>query len=250
MSVLRLISDQGAGARRSIALTAAMAELHSEGKIPDTLRIYRYPESVLVGRNQDIAVAADLEACRKHGVEVARRVTGGGSIYMDDGVATWDLVLSRGTAVDLGLFASNICSAIASTLSQIGAEARFRPENDILVGNRKVAGASGYFDGQTLVYQGSLLFDPDFEKMAITLRLPSVRDDLVSLAAAVNRKIPYAEIALLLSQSIATVLNRSLAPEKISAEEMLRSDLLFAQLTGNDDFVLHGDIGSQKVRAA
>jgi len=249
MSVLRMIADQGACARRSIALTAAMAELHSEGKVPDTLRIYRYPESVLVGRNQDIAVAADLEACRKHGVEVARRITGGGSIYMDDGVATWDLVLSRSTA-DLGLFASNICSAIASALSQIGAEARFRPENDILVGNRKVAGASGYFDGQTLVYQGSLLFDPDFEKMAITLRLPSVRDDLVSLTAAVNRKIPYAEIALLLSQSIATVLNRSLAPEKISAEEMLRSDLLFAQLTGNDDFVLHGDIGSQKVRAA
>lgn len=250
MKALRLIGDQHVSARRNIALTAAMAQLHSEGIIPDTLRIYQYPESVLLGRNQDIATAADIELCHAHGVEVARRVTGGGAIYMDSGVIVWDLVLARSSALDIGLVAGHVCRAIAIALSQIGIEAYCRSENEILIGGKKVAGASGYFDGPTLVYQGSLMIAPDFEKMATILRLPSACRDLASLATATCQDTSCAEIELLLSGSIVKALNRSVAPSGISPEEKTRADFLFMQEIGTAGFVLHGESGRGEARAA
>lgn len=73
MTALRVIRDEGFGARRNIALTAAMAELHGEGCMPDTLRIYRYPRAVLLGRNQETAAVIDLAEC--HGAYQTWRAT-------------------------------------------------------------------------------------------------------------------------------------------------------------------------------
>ena len=46
---LRLVDTGTASARWNIAATAALAELHAEGRIPHTLRLHRYPVSALLG---------------------------------------------------------------------------------------------------------------------------------------------------------------------------------------------------------
>ena len=40
-------------------------------------------------------------------------------------------------------------------------DARFRPRNDIEVDGRKLSGTGGFFDGDTLIYQGTVLVDLD-----------------------------------------------------------------------------------------
>lgn len=242
MTALRLIHDDGASARRNIALTAAIAELHAEGEIPDTLRIYRYPLAVLLGRNQDAGHAADLAECGKRNVELARRVTGGGAIYMDRGVITWDLVISRRAAgSDLRKLSEAVCSAIAGSLIRLGVNARFRPDNDIVADGRKLAGASGYADGVSLVHQGSLMIAPDLAAMAATLRMRSPEEQVTALSRLLGRDVHDAEVTTLLAQSIASALGRSLQRASLTSEEIARSEELFVRELGDENFVLHGD---------
>ncbi len=243
MTPLRLLRDEGRGARGNVALTAAMMELHALGRIPDTLRLYRYPKSVLLGRNQNAADAADLAQCSTRGIEIARRITGGGAVYMDSGVLTWDLVLSRRAAGnDPRQFSEKICSAIAKHLSSFGVEAQFAGDNAVEVSGRKLLGASGCFEGATFVYQGSLLVSPDLDAMSAALRFPpqALACRVTTLEQAANRKVTAGKATELLVRPITTALGREAVTGEVTPEEHAMQESLFAEEYGRDDFVLPG----------
>ena len=86
---LRILDTGLKDARWNIAMTAALAELHAEGRIQDTVRLHRYPPCVLLGRSQTMECAADLDHCRRAGVALARRVTGGGAVFMSPRMLAW-----------------------------------------------------------------------------------------------------------------------------------------------------------------
>lgn len=245
MTALRLIAERGRSARENIALGAAMVELRAKDEIPDTLRIYSYPRSVLLGRNQDATRAADLSFCEREGIEVARRITGGGAIYMDQGVVTWDLALASRAHSDISTLAATVCKAIAIGISGLGVAAYFRAENDIVIGARKVAGASGYRDGAALIYQGSLMIMPDLSTMAAALRLAPVNAHITSLGQELGYVPENEAVFLLLADAAANALNAT--PERSSwtkQERVLASQMLDDEI-GRDDFVFQGEAGGR-----
>ena len=74
----------------------------------------------------------------------------------------------------LGDYACAICEAVAHGLSQgFGIAARFRPRNDIEVGGQKLCGTGGFFNGDTLFYQGTVPIDVDPARMMACLNAPA-----------------------------------------------------------------------------
>jgi lipoate-protein ligase A len=127
---------------------------------------------------------------------VARRITGGGAIYMDEGQLGWALVFHRRTLgrAALGDVARAICEAVAAGLGRLGLEARYRPRNDIEVGGRKVSGTGGFFDGDTLIYQGTVLVDLDPARMLSALRVPQAKLARHDAASAAQRVVTLREL--------------------------------------------------------
>ena len=111
---LRIIDTGVRPARWNIAMTQALAELHVQGEMPDTLRLHRYARSVLIGSSQHAADVVDIEGCARKGVEIARRVTGGGAVYMAPGVLAWDLVIARQSGETLENVSAAICGAVVN----------------------------------------------------------------------------------------------------------------------------------------
>ncbi|MDP6572092.1 MAG: biotin/lipoate A/B protein ligase family protein [Rhodospirillales bacterium] len=173
-SEFRVIDTGLRGGRANIAFDAALIETHKASDGPDTIRFIHFPPTALVGRHQALGREIRLDHCRRHGIGVARRVTGGGAIFMDEGQLGWELVFHRATLgiAGLGELAEAICEAAAEGLSGLGVEARYRPRNDIEVEGRKLCGSGGYFDGDTLIYQGTVLIDTDLEDMTAALNMP------------------------------------------------------------------------------
>src|SRR5438045_3885651 len=137
---LRVIDTGLQPARWNIAMTAALVELHGAGEITDTLRFQRFQPCVLVGRNQDICREVRLEHCRRKGVALARRLTGGGAVYMDAGVLSWQIVADRRrSGADLTAVAEKICAAVANGLRHLGVLAKFCPPNAIEADGRKIS---------------------------------------------------------------------------------------------------------------
>ncbi|HTQ83792.1 MAG TPA: hypothetical protein VMI47_11040 [Pseudolabrys sp.] len=81
-------------ARWNVAMSAAMVELHQAGDIPDTLRFYRLPRSVLLGRHQN-SREVRLRYCQKQKIEIARRRLEGATVYMNPGILAWETVISH-----------------------------------------------------------------------------------------------------------------------------------------------------------
>jgi lipoate-protein ligase A len=105
--------------RLNIAIGQAIVEAHQQGKVPDTLRFLRFPPTALVGRHQALGQEIDLDYCRSHGVGVARRITGGGAIFMEPGLLGWELAFHRQTLGVRSLpdLTREICEAAADGIS-------------------------------------------------------------------------------------------------------------------------------------
>lgn len=246
---MRVIDTGIRGARANIAFDQALIELRNAGRIPDTIRFLRFRPSALVGLHQILAHEVRLQYCRDAGIEVGRRITGGGGLYLDEGQIGWELVLSRRVlgSADLAAIASTLCSAAAAGLRALGVPAEFRPRNDIEVAGRKISGTGGFIDGETLFYQGTLLLDFDVERMIAALKVPAeklARRDLEDARARVTtvREVlgsvpPLETVYAALLDAFAGALG--LAPQwgTPDPEEEALAQRLFDEEIGTDAFV-------------
>jgi lipoate-protein ligase A len=195
-STFRIIDTGVRDGRANIAFDPALIELRQQDKVPDTIRFMRFPPTALIGRHQDLSREIDLEFCADNGIGVVRRVTGGGAIYLDEGQLGWELVFHRASLgmANLPDVAAAICNAAAMGLRELGVKAKFRPRNDIEVDGRKISGTGGFFDGDILIYQGTVLVDMNPAQMVRALNIPEAKVAKHELDSAEQRVVTLKEL--------------------------------------------------------
>jgi lipoate-protein ligase A len=247
---LRILDTGVMEGRFNIALGQAIIEAHQARTIPDTLRFLRFPPTALVGRHQALGQEIDLDYCRDNGIGVVRRITGGGAIFMEPGLLGWELALSRKTlgVSSLPDLTRKICEAAAEGISRLGVEARYRPRNDIEVNGRKISGTGGFFDGDTLFFQGTVLVDMKSADMVAALRVPekklarrelaSVEQRVVTLRELLGEQTPeLPSIQAALAGAFAGHFGLQAVHGKVSEDEMANARVLFDEEIGTDDFL-------------
>jgi lipoate-protein ligase A len=216
-------------ARLNVAMTAALAARHADGKARDTVRFHRYHECVLLGRSQRTQEAVDMEHCRQSGIDVVHRVTGGGAVYMSPRMLAWDVVVDRRSlGGDLDTATRRICEGVAAGLSRLGCAARFRPANDIEIAGLKVSGSSGYAEGRTIALQGTILIEDDVSAMARALRIPgaALRERVTCLAAVMGSAPALRQVQTLVVEGLMTALGRTPLPEDPSTADLAEVEAL------------------------
>ncbi len=195
-NTFRIIDTGVREGRANIAFDAALIEERQANRIPDTIRFLRFPPTALIGRHQDLSREVNLNYCAENGVGTVRRMTGGGAIYLDEGQLGWELVFHRSSLGIAALpdLAREICSAAAAGLSRLGVAASFRPRNDIEVDGRKISGTGGFFDGDTLIYQGTVLVDMNAQQMVKALNIPEAKLAKRKLDSAAERVVTLKEL--------------------------------------------------------
>jgi lipoate-protein ligase A len=241
MTSLRILDTGLAPAHWNVAMTAALAELHSTSAIGDTVRFHRYPACVLVGAGQDVRLAADMEHCQRAGIGISRRVTGGGAVYMSPGMLAWDVVMDRaacGGALDA--VTRRVCGGVAAGLSRLGATARFHPPNDVAIGGRKVSGSSGYAAGRSAVLQGTILLTDDTPAMACALRLaePALRGRTTCLEAEIGAAPSLASVVDVIIEGVAAAFDCKAVPGRLHRDELALCEALLRDGIGTDAYIL------------
>ena len=155
---------RGPDRAENVAFDQALIEAHNARQIPETIG------STPPGAGLAAPILSHevrLEYCARHGIEVGRRITGGGGLYLDAGQVCWELALERERLAG-GLATIAARMRRAAGLRRLGVAAEFRPRNDIEIGGRKLCGTGGVIDGRTLFFQGTLLadFDPAHDRGA------------------------------------------------------------------------------------
>ena len=246
----RIIDTGVREGRANIAFDAALIEGRQADRVPDTIRFLSFPPTVLIGRHQDLSREIDLEYCAKHRIGTVRRITGGGAIYLDEGQLGWELVFHRKSLGIAALpdLAREICNAAAAGLKALGVDAKFRPRNDIEVDGRKISGTGGFYDGDVLIYQGTVLVDLNPQRMVSALRVPQSKLDKRALDSAAQRVVTLKEllgpktpdlelIKLALIKGFKDVLGIEAEYGEITADEETLARQYFDEEIGTDEFL-------------
>lgn len=243
---LRVLDTGLRPARWNVAMSAALLAGVEDG-MSATLRFHRYPRSCVMGRNQDAAVELDLAACRAAGMEVARRISGGGAVVMGPGVLAFDLVLPDRQAApgDVPRLAGE---ALVRVLAAAGFAATRPTAGSVAIGGLKVSGSAGRLGRRAVLHQATLIEDLSRTAPLALLRRrteagrptadPRHRvGDLASAPALPGRRAPRIEdVAEQLTRCLAQALGLEPVPDAPTAAEEADAAAILAREIGRDDY--------------
>lgn len=122
--------------------------------------------SVICGRHQIMHREVDMEYCRRQGIKVWRRKSGGGCVYADMNNIMFSYITpSSGVQTSFDRYTT----MVSDMLRSLGLDARSGGRNDVEISGMKVAGNAYYgVPGHSIVH-GTMLYDADFATMSQAL---------------------------------------------------------------------------------
>ncbi|MCW4004844.1 MAG: lipoate--protein ligase family protein [Candidatus Bathyarchaeota archaeon] len=183
MDTWRLLPLETNTAAMNMAIDEAILTARTANKVPNTLRFYRWqPSAASIGKNQNPENELYLDNCKKLGVDVVRRISGGGTVYHDyEGEVTYSVVAKvsdLGTA-DITTVYFKIYEAITDALRLLGVPADFSSGDakncpNLTVNGKKISGSSQTITRGIVLQHGTLLLKADLPKMFTLLKLKSL----------------------------------------------------------------------------
>ena len=177
METWRILDTGARSAAENMALDETLLELKSKERIPHTLRFLQFSNpTVLVGHHQSVEEEVRLDYCRRKGIEINRRLTGGGALYWGRKELGWEIYISRKdprVPSDIHSLYRKMGEGSARGLRHLGVQAYFRPRNDIEIRGRKISGTGGTELSGAILFQGTVLVDFDVDEMLRALRIPT-----------------------------------------------------------------------------
>jgi lipoate-protein ligase A len=226
-SKIRVLETGYNAAALNMAIDEALIENIAEAPV---LRIYGWrPAAISVGYFQSIKEEVDLEKCSQLGVDVVRRLTGGGAV-LHEFELTYSFITKQ-YPQNIMESCRWICDAIVMSINRLGYDASFVPLNDILVNGKKVSGSAQTRRKGMLLQHGTLLLGVDVDKMFSVLKVPSeklrdkiikdVKERVTSLAGTT-----FDDMASSLKISFAEKFDAKLVADSLSIEEISRAKWL------------------------
>jgi lipoate---protein ligase len=186
------------------------------------LRLYGWqPPCVSIGYFQSMEEEVDVLKCSNMGVDVVRRITGGGAV-LHEFELTYTFITKNYPANILESY-QLICEPVVLCLNRLGYKAKYVPLNDIVVDNKKVSGNAQTRKNNTLLQHGTILLDVDVEKMFSMLKVPSekIKDKMIKDAkdrvAGIDRS--FEEVASNLKESFAEIFGAQIITDTLSSKE-------------------------------
>jgi lipoate-protein ligase A len=181
MNTWRLLKLEAQNAFMNMAIDEAILRMRVADDGPDTLRFYSWkPSAVSVGRFQKIESEVHVDECKKFGVDIVRRMSGGGAVYHDsNGEVTYSVIAKTqemGTT-EVAETYSRIYGAINEALRVMGISADYCTGDskkcpNLTVNGKKISGSAQANKSGVVLQHGTFLLDVDLAKMFTFLKVP------------------------------------------------------------------------------
>ena len=250
----RLIADGDLPGAHNMARDVAILEAVSDGKAPPTLRLYGWsPPCLTLGRHQGVD-AADLEFCRREGIDVVRRPTGGRALLHH-------LELTYAVVAPLGAGPlpralqdayRTICGALVQAMRSLGVDAELTggevnlelpgprttipcfeapAGGEVVVRGRKLVGSAMRAHAGTILQHGAIVFDWDGRLQAGSMGLADdsgLRPHITTLRYELGRLPHRDEVQDAVVAACSEKLGVAFEPSHLTAGEETREQVLAA----------------------
>ena len=247
----------------NMAIDEAILNVRVEGHVSNTLRFYRWkPSAVSIGKFQTVENEVRLENCRQAGVEVVRRMTGGGTVYHDtENEITYSLIAGKESLEARGIIDvyERIYGGLTRALRILGVAADFNEGSaktcpNLTVKGRKISGSAQCHRQGVVLQHGTILANVNLEKMFIYLRVPwaeicmqvvsVAKRKITSLNDELGKNISQPELVRALREGFGQALGVKIDEQVLTSREREIAEKLREQKYSTNAWNLHGRIST------
>lgn len=177
----------------------------------DIFYLYINAPSIIVGRHQNTYAEINQEYVRENGIEVVRRLSGGGAVYHDHGNLNYGFIVQN-QGKDINEVFREFTVPIINVLRKLGADACFSGRNDLVIDDKKISGVAQYHKRGKVLLHGTLLFSSDMAKISQSLNadprkfqdksVKSVRSRVTNISPHLSRPLSIEEFTSILSKEV------------------------------------------------
>lgn len=149
----------------------------------DIFMLWQSHDTVVVGKHQNAMGEINCRHVRENGIRVARRISGGGTVFHDRGNVNFTFIKSVAGSQEISF--KRFTQPIVDVLATMGIHAVTSGRNDLLVGGLKISGNAEHVFKNRVLHHGTLLFHSDLENLGHAIRV--VPGKYVSKAVQSNR---------------------------------------------------------------
>lgn len=163
---MKLIDNRNSSDPRiNLALEEHVVRNRREG---DFLLVYVNRPCVVLGKHQNLLEEADTELLAEQGVPVIRRISGGGTVYHDEGNLNFCVVTDH--TLERHNNYAPFLAPIIGALRELGVASRLNNRNSlVLEDGRKISGNAQFASRDRMLSHGTLLFNSDLERLNAAL---------------------------------------------------------------------------------
>ncbi len=242
-----------------MSIDEAILKARIENSVPNTVRLYRWkPSAVSIGKFQKIEKEVHLENCKKYGVDIVRRITGGGTVYHDaDGEITYSVVVNKKDfrTEDIAAIYARIYAGLVNALKVLGVIADFNVGNERTCPNltargKKISGSAQAHKRGTVLQHGTLLVDVDLLRMFTYIGVPWAKTcmeianiaegRITSLKRELGRVSSAEEVSIALTEGFQKAFKIQLAEGELTGFELDLAEKIREEKYATDEWNYKG----------
>jgi len=203
----------------------------------DFFMLWQNKNAVVVGKYQNTAQEINAQFVKDTGVQVVRRLSGGGAMYQDLGNLNFTFVVENRADDKKRLDFSAFLNPVVAALQSLGVPAQCSGRNDILVDGKKISGNAQCRRAGRTLHHGTLLYQSNLENVARALNpgmdklaskaVQSVRSRVTNAAEQLANPPSTAQFKALLLQALFA--ETAAQPYALTAQEQAHVQTLQAE---------------------
>ncbi len=187
----------------------------------DLLLFYVNSPSIIIGRNQNTIEEINSDVVAERGIQVVRRISGGGAVYHDLGNLNFSF-MTRDVHNRFNRYDS-FNGPVIEVLRSLGVPAELSGRNDILAGGRKISGNAQFAGAGRMFSHGTLLLDANLDDVTAALKpkpgklesksMKSVRSRVANISEFLGTPLDVRELRELILEGIFGTRDRARIPQ-------------------------------------
>jgi lipoate-protein ligase A len=173
---MRLINYNVPGTEENLAIDEFVLLGAETGALEETVRFWSAEEySVVLGRGDRAEENCFMERCRRDGIKVLRRISGGGTVLQGPGCLNYSLVLSYEREKeyrDIAASYGKILALLSEGMRARGYSVQFFHVSDLALDGRKISGNAQARKKRFILHHGTFLCGLDIDKVSCYLKHP------------------------------------------------------------------------------
>ncbi|MGB6241581.1 MAG: biotin/lipoate A/B protein ligase family protein [Castellaniella sp.] len=230
-----------------MALDQVLLDEVAAGRRAPTLRIWEWAApAVVIGIFQSLKNEVDAQAAQAQGIQIVRRISGGGAMFVEPGNTITYSIYAPLSLVDGMSFRDAYAymdDFVLQALGDLGIKAWYQPLNDITSEGGKIGGAAQARRGGAVLHHVTMAYDIDADKMLQVLRIGREKLSDKGTTSAAKRVDPLrSQTGLSREAIIARMLDtfrqrNGLRDDSLTVDELAQAERLIGEKFGAPEWL-------------